>query len=107
MAPHTTSPVSRPRKKAKAVHSNDSQTSVSNRPDEWKIEQGLSGAVLPVLDMTGPETKAIPPHVFGELTKDEAAIKAVGDPKKLFQRERKGWKGFVNTTFRHLVYRSS
>jgi sulfite oxidase len=65
----------------------------TNRPDEWKIEQGLSGAVLPVLDMTGPETKAIDPQVFGELTKDEEAIKAVGDREKLFTRERKGWVG--------------
>ena len=64
-----------------------------NRPDEWMIEQGLSGAVLPVLDMTGPETKALAPQVFGELTKDEAAIKAVGDRNKLFAIERKGWTG--------------
>lgn len=65
----------------------------TNRPDEWKIEQGLSGAVLPVLDMTGPETVAIDPQVFGELTKDEEAIKAVGDREKLFTREREGWVG--------------
>lgn len=67
----------------------------SNRPDEWKIEQGLSGAVLPVLDMTGPEIKALDPQVFGELTKDEEAIRAVGNPDTLFVRERKGWKGYV------------
>lgn len=65
----------------------------TNRPDEWKIEQGLSGAVLPVLDMTGPETVAIDPQVFGELTKDEEAIKAVGNREKLFTREREGWVG--------------
>lgn len=65
----------------------------TNRPDEWKIEQGMSGAVLPVLDMTGKETKALAPQEFGPLTKDEDAIKAVGDKKKLFARERKGWKG--------------
>ena len=64
-----------------------------NRPDEWKMEQGLSGAVLPVLDMTGPETKTLLPQVFSKPTKDEEAIKAVGDRKKLFQMERKGWKG--------------
>lgn len=64
-----------------------------NRPDEWKIEQGLSGAVLPVLDMTGPETKTILPQVFGELTIDKEAIKSVGDRSKLFKMERKGWKG--------------
>lgn len=65
----------------------------TNRPDEWKIEQGLSGAVLPVLDMTGPETKELAPQVFGELTKDNEAIAAVGDRDKLFTRERKGWVG--------------
>lgn len=65
----------------------------TNRPDEWKIEQGLSGAVLPVLDMTGPETKHLDPQTFGELTKDEQAIKSVGDREKLFAAERKGWTG--------------
>lgn len=65
----------------------------TNRPDEWKIEQGLSGAVLPVLDQTGPKTVALNPQVFGVLTKDEEAIKSVGDRKKLFTRERKGWVG--------------
>jgi sulfite oxidase len=65
----------------------------TNRPDEWKIEQGLSGAVLPILDQTGPKTKAIDPQVFGDLTKDEEAIKSVGDREKLFTRERKGWVG--------------
>lgn len=65
----------------------------TNRPDEWKIEQGLSGAVLPVLDMTKPKTKALAIQTFGPLTKDEKAIKAVGDREKLFAAERKGWKG--------------
>ena len=65
----------------------------TNRPDEWKIEQGLSGAFLPVLDQTGPKTVALDPQIFGDLTKDEEAIKSVGDRKKLFTRERKGWVG--------------
>lgn len=65
----------------------------SNRPDEWKIEQGLSGAVLPILDQTGPKTKVLDPQVFGDLTIDEEAIKSVGDREKLFTRERKGWVG--------------
>ncbi len=65
----------------------------SNRPDEWKIEQGLSGAVLPVLDMTGPKTKALDPQTFGPLTQNKRAIKAVGDCNKLFAIERKGWTG--------------
>lgn len=67
----------------------------TNRPDEWKIEQGLSAAVLPVLDMTGPTTTWSDPQTFGPFTKDEAAVKAVGDREKLFTRARKGWKGFV------------
>jgi sulfite oxidase len=69
------------------------EVKTTNRPDEWKIEQGLSGAVLPVLDMTTPRTMPLPVQEFGELTKDEKAIKAVGDPDKLFKMERKGWTG--------------
>jgi sulfite oxidase len=65
----------------------------SNRPDEWKIEQGLAGAELPVLDMTKPQTEPLVPQVFGPCTKDEEAIKSVGDPNKLFTREREGWTG--------------
>lgn len=37
-----------------------------NRPDEWKIEQGLSGAKLPILDQTGPETITIQPREWEE-----------------------------------------
>lgn len=66
-----------------------------NRPDEWKIEQGLAGAKLPILDQTGTETVAIQPQQWGELTKDEEAIKAVGDPDVLFARELEGWRGYV------------
>lgn len=64
-----------------------------NRPDEWKIEQGMASAKLPFLDQTSIETVAIPPVVWGELTKDEEAIKAVGDREKLFTRELEGWRG--------------
>ena len=79
---------------AASVYVSDSRPLESvNRPDEWKIEQGLSGAVLPVLDMTGPQTTWTDPQTFGPFTKDEAAVKAVGDRSKLFARERKGWKG--------------
>ena len=66
-----------------------------NRPDEWKIEQGMAGAKLPFLDQTGRETVAIPPVVWGELTKDEEAIRAVGDREQLFARELEGWKGYA------------
>lgn len=66
---------------------------VKNRPDEWKIEQGLSGAQLPFLDQTGPEPIAIEPSQPAKPVKDEKAIKAVGDPNELFKMERPGWKG--------------
>ena len=65
----------------------------TNRPDEWKVEQGMSGAKLPILDQTGSKTIAIEPRIYKESVKNEAAIKAVGDPKKLFARELEGWKG--------------
>jgi sulfite oxidase len=67
---------------------------IENRPDEWKIEQGINAAKLPFLDQTGPEPVFIEPKVWdGKMIKDEAAIKAVGDPGKLFTRELEGWKG--------------
>lgn len=66
-----------------------------NRPDEWKIEQGFAGAKLPILDQTGRDTVFLHPQVYGKLTKDEAAIKAVGDPNELFAPELEGWKGYV------------
>ncbi|KAM6487436.1 Oxidoreductase, molybdopterin-binding domain-containing protein [Trichoderma sp. SZMC 28011] len=73
----------------------DLEMKTTNRPDEWKIEQGLAGAELPVLDMTGPKNKPLTIQTFGPLSKNEEAIKAVGDPEKLFTREREGWVGFV------------
>lgn len=66
---------------------------VHNRPDEWKIEQGMAGAKLPFLDQTGEVQVEILPRAWPEITKDEDAIKAVGDPDVLFKRERTGWKG--------------
>ena len=72
-------------------------TSIVNRPDEWKIEQGLSGAKLPFLDQTGCETVEIEPTKWADLIKDEKAIDAVGDRSKLFAREIEGWKGYVVT----------
>lgn len=70
-------------------------TSIVNRPDEWKIEQGLSGAQIPFLDQTGPETIVIEPQKWGDLLKDEKAITAIGDRSKLFAGELEGWKGYV------------
>lgn len=68
-------------------------SAVTNRPNEWKIEQGLSAGQLPILDQTAAETKDIQPVVWPPLTKDEAAIKAVGNRDELFQREKEGWQG--------------
>lgn len=66
-----------------------------NRPDEWRLEQGLSGVDLPALDQTGEETVLIHPHIDKEFPKDEETIKSFGDPKKIFTRELEGWKGCV------------
>lgn len=68
---------------------------LQNRPDEWKIEQGLSGGQLPILDQTSRETIALHPQKWRESPKDDEALKAVGDPNKLFARELEGWKGYV------------
>lgn len=66
-----------------------------NRPDEWKIEQGLSGAKIPFLDQTGDHEVEILPAEWPKAWKDKAAIDAVGDPNELFRIERPGWKGCV------------
>ena len=70
----------------------------NNRPDEWKIEQGLSGAQLPILDQTGTHPVTIQPKKPAVIKEDrnyEEAAKEVGDRDKLFVRERDGWKGHV------------
>lgn len=64
-----------------------------NRPDEWKIEQGLHGAKVPFLDQTGETQVEILPREWPKPWKDEAAIKAVGNPDELFKREKPGWVG--------------
>jgi len=64
-----------------------------NRPDEWKIEQGINGAKLPFLDQTGEGTVKIQPKVWDALTKDQAAIDSVGNRDELFKRELDGWEG--------------
>jgi sulfite oxidase len=55
----------------------------------------MQGAKLPIIDQTGKETVFIHPIDPPAITKDQAAIDAVGDRKKLFAAERKGWKGYV------------
>ncbi|GFF56898.1 sulfite oxidase, mitochondrial [Aspergillus udagawae] len=71
------------------------QMDTVNRPDEWKIEQGLAGHKLPVLDQSEKDTLHIYPPQPKKTMKDEEAIEAVGDRDKLFAREREGWKGYV------------
>lgn len=66
-----------------------------NRPDEWRLEQGLAGVDLPALDQTGAEDVLIPPHVDKKWPTDVAAIEALGDISKLCTRELEGWKGYV------------
>jgi hypothetical protein len=70
------------------------QMAMHNRPDEWKIEQGIHGASLPILDQSSGESRYVKPYEY-EPFKDEAAIKSVGDPDKLFAEEREGWSGYV------------
>ena len=67
---------------------------MSNRPDEWKIEQGLHGASLPVFDCSGDEIRYVKPLEYKPF-KDDAAIQAVGDRDELFREEREGWSGYV------------
>lgn len=66
---------------------------VTNRQDEWRIEQGLTAAKLPILDQSRAEARPVPPEGPFKEFKDEAAIWAIGDPNKLFAEELEGWKG--------------
>jgi len=67
----------------------------TNRPDEWKIEQGMAGHKLPILDQSGSDIVHLYPPPVTKLMKDEEAIASVGDRAKLFTRERDGWKGYI------------
>lgn len=79
---------------ASGIHVSDAiPLETKNRPDEWKIEQGLHGAKLPFLDQTGDVTQQILPREWANLWKDKAAIEAVGDRSELFKIEKEGWKG--------------
>lgn len=71
------------------------QLDTNNRPDEWKIEQGMAGHKLPILDQTGSDTINLYPPPPTKIIRDEEAIQSVGDRAKLFSRERVGWKGYV------------
>ncbi|KAK1815866.1 hypothetical protein LTR12_009751 [Friedmanniomyces endolithicus] len=75
------------------------QADLPNRPDEWKIEQGLMGASLPILDQSAPEPRYVKPMEYKPRAyrprEDQAAIDSVGDRDKLFADEREGWAGYV------------
>ncbi|KAL4861712.1 hypothetical protein BDV12DRAFT_190904 [Aspergillus spectabilis] len=77
------------------------QLDTTNRPDEWKIEQGMAGHKLPILDQSGSDTVHLYPPPVTKITKDEEAIASVGDRAKLFTREREGkaHKIFTSQTF--------
>lgn len=71
------------------------QLDTNNRPDEWKVEQGMAGHKLPILDQTASDTVHLYPARPAKLIKDEEEIASVGDRDKLFARELEGWKGSV------------
>lgn len=67
--------------------------------DEWKLEQGLAAAELPLRDQTAP-----PGHQFQQVKADsdsedesDAAkaddIAGEEDPDVVFAEEREGWRG--------------
>lgn len=82
-------------------HRMETDIETSNRPDEWKIEQGLASHKLPILDQTGRETVFLHPQPKPTF-KDEVAIAAIGDRNTLFAREREGWKGYPDPPLRLL-----
>lgn len=84
-----------PGRQAPAMRPRVTALETNNRPDEWRIEQGMQGAKLPIIDQTGTETVFIHPVDPPEITKDQAAINSVGDRKKVFAGELEGWKGYA------------
>ncbi|KAJ5231637.1 Eukaryotic molybdopterin oxidoreductase [Penicillium citrinum] len=71
------------------------EVDTANRQDEWMIEQGMAGHKLPILDQSGRDTIHLYPPKADEIFKDEETIASVENGKKLFKRERPGWKGYV------------
>lgn len=65
----------------------------NNRPDEWKIEQGMAASKLPIIDQTGKQAILIHPVAPRSMTKNTEAIESVEDLNKVFSREIPGWKG--------------
>jgi sulfite oxidase len=66
----------------------------NNRPDEWKIEQGMAASKLPIIDQTGKEVIFIHPGEPRSIPKNTEAIELVGDRNRAFSREIAGWKGY-------------
>lgn len=64
-----------------------------NRPDEWKIEQGLAGAKLPFLDQTGDVTVEIMPGEEPPSWEDDSSVEVAREKAEFFKIEREGWKG--------------
>lgn len=67
---------------------------INNRPDEWKVEQGMAGFKLPIIDQSGKSISFVSPSPETKITKDEKALRAIGDRSKLFSREKPGWTGY-------------
>ncbi|KAK4494266.1 hypothetical protein PRZ48_014564 [Zasmidium cellare] len=67
----------------------------TNRPDEWKIEQGLHGAKIPFLDQTGDVTVEILPREEPTPWKEGGSADVVQNKDEEFKQEREGWKGYV------------
>lgn len=68
----------------------------TNRPDEWKIEQGLHGAKIPFLDQTGNVTVEILPREEPTPWTEGGSLDVVSNKDEEFKEERKGWKGYAN-----------
>lgn len=66
--------------------------------DEWKLEQGLAAAELPIDDQTHPEGRAVAKLEASDESSSEDDAKAddiakEDDPDVLFAEEREGWHG--------------
>lgn len=85
---------------------NEKSTNLRNRPDEWRIEQGLSGAALPFLDQTNDSCPEIEPRPARDALSLEELLEAVGDKTYAFDAEREGWKGYVRGHIFVIVCRS-
>ncbi|KAL2429731.1 Sulfite oxidase, mitochondrial [Exophiala dermatitidis] len=68
--------------------------------DEWKLEQGLAAAELPIDDQTHPEGQAVAKLEASDESSSEDDAKAddiakKDDPDVVFAEEREGWHGYI------------